>query len=233
MVRKMSAWARAGAGIALALTGIGLSGQTFVPPAGYTGKPGPGVATPPEPGAPALARISEASLSDRFQIDPAYPRRASAAAKVIGAFTVAEPPGTHLVAAWAPGFLPITLSFSDGRCFSFGADYNGGILSNGRLNRIDCAAQRHSYETPVAQPPAGRALRFAGVAWGYGAWVDDRAGTTVVTAPFAKTFEPLFTARMPVIAMMAMNGPDWPGGNMTLVGRIDGRITIVTLEIGY
>ena len=38
---------------------------------------------------------------------------------------------------------------------------------------------------------------------------------------------------MKTIAIMAMNGPDWPGGNVTLVGRIDGRLTIVTLDVGF
>lgn len=35
------------------------------------------------------------------------------------------------------------------------------------------------------------------------------------------------------MAMMAMNGPHWPGGNLTLVGKIKGRLTVMTLEVGY
>jgi hypothetical protein len=38
---------------------------------------------------------------------------------------------------------------------------------------------------------------------------------------------------MATIAIVAMNGPDWAGGNVTLVGRIKGRLTAVTLEVGY
>ena len=30
-----------------------------------------------------------------------------------------------------------------------------------------------------------------------------------------------------------MNGPDTPGGNVTLVGKIDGRLMVVTLELSY
>lgn len=56
---------------------------------------------------------------------------------------------------------------------------------------------------------------------------------TVITVPYAKMFQPLFTARMAAAAIMAMNGPDWPGGNVTLVDRIDGRLTVVTLEVGW
>jgi hypothetical protein len=231
MVSK-AASVRVGAAVALAIVGVGAEAQLgFVPPAGFSGKPGPGVATPAEPGAPALTRIADADLSDLFRVDPAYPRRASA--KVVGAFAVVEPAGTHLVGAWAPGFLPITLAFSDGRCFALSADYTGGTLSNGRLNRVSCEIGRSSYQAPFAPLPAGWSLRLVGSAWSYGAWADDQAGTTIITAPDAKAFQPLFTARLAVSAIMAMNGPDWPGGNMTLVGRIGGHLTVVTLEVGY
>jgi hypothetical protein len=231
MACKAAAWVVAGAGLALALTGVDADAQ-FVPPAGYSGKPGPGVATPAEPGAPALTRIPDTSLANLFHVDPAYPRHANASAKVIGAFTVAEPRGAHLVAAWAPGFLPITLSFSDGRCFSLSADYVGGTLSNGRLHHVACAP-RSVYEPPVPPSPSGRRLRLVGSSWTYGAWADDEARTTIVTAPLVKTFQPLFTARMRASAIMAMNGIDWPGGNVTLVGRIHGRVTVVTLAVTY
>jgi len=43
----------------------------------------------------------------------------------------------------------------------------------------------------------------------------------------------LFSARMAVSAILAMNGVDWPGGNVTLVGRINGRLTVVTLAVTY
>jgi hypothetical protein len=32
---------------------------------------------------------------------------------------------------------------------------------------------------------------------------------------------------------MAMNGPDYLGGNVTLVGRIKKRLIVVTLDVGY
>src|SRR3954467_3737828 len=117
MVHKRIKWVRAGAAGAPALVAIGAAAQPFVPPAGYGGKPGPGVATPTEPGAPALARIPDADLQKLFRVDPAYKRAAEAKAKVIGAFTVAEPAGTHFTGAWANGFLPVVLTFSDGKCF--------------------------------------------------------------------------------------------------------------------
>jgi hypothetical protein len=233
MASRAAAWLRAGAGATLALASVGAVAQGFVPPAGYGGKPGPAVAMTAEPGAPALTRIPDASLADLFRVDPAYPRADHAHVKVIGAYAVAEPRRTRLVAAWGQGFLPVTLSFSDGRCFSFSADYVGGILSNGRLTRTGCEHRPNFEPQPPAPPPPGRTLRLVGSGWGFDAWADDKAGTTLVTVPFAKTFEPFFTTRMPVTAIMAMNGIDWPGGNVTLVGRIHGRVTIVTLEVGY
>lgn len=231
--KVVAAWARAWAGVAFAVAAIGADAQQFVSPAGYSGNPTrPHFATPPEPNAPALTRVPDATLSSLFRVDPAYRRAAAAHANVVGAFAVVEPADTHLVAAWSPGFLPVTLSFSNGRCYSLEADYVGGTLSNGRLTQVTCEG-RQSFEEPPAPPPSGRSLRLVGSAWGYGAWADDRTGTTIVTAPHAKTFEPLFTARMESRAIMAMNGPDWLGGNVTLVGRIDGRPMVVTLEVSY
>lgn len=229
----MAAWMRGGAGLAVMLLAVAAEARQFVPPAGYSGDARqPGVALPAEPGAPALTRLADASLSNLFRIDPSYRRAGAAHVKVVGAFAVAEPAGKRLVAAWARGFLPVTLSFSDGRCFSLTADYMGGTLSGGRLNRVKCGS-RPTMDDPPPPPPPGRALRLVGASWGYGAWADDRTKVTIVTAPFAKSFEPLFTADVVTSAMMAMNGPDWPGGNITLVGRVKGRLTVVTLEIGY
>jgi hypothetical protein len=219
------------AGLALALVSIAGHAAQFVPPAGYLGKPtASAVASQAEPGAPALTRVPDASLSDRFHVDPSYPRNAHV--KVVGAFTVAEPAGTRLLSVWSPGYLPLTLSFSDGRCFSLTADYIGRTLSNGRLSRTNCD-DRRTINQPPAPPPPDRSLRLVGSSWGYNAWLKPGSHTTIITAPYAKTFEPLFTARMTTIAMMAMNGPDWPGGNVTLVGRVGGRLMAVTLDVGW
>jgi hypothetical protein len=207
--------------------------QGIAPPFGYSGKSGESAAAASlDPGAPSLSRIADATLSDLFRIDPSYPRAAAAHAKVVGAFVVEEPAGTHLAAASARGFLPVTLAFSDGRCFTLEADYRGGTLSNGRLASSACDTRPGAGE-PRAPPPAGRSLRFIDSAWGYDAWGDDGAGLTIVTAPFGKSFQPLFTARMAVVAITAMNLPDAPAGNVTLVGRTGGRLLVVTLEVTY
>ncbi|SFO47753.1 hypothetical protein [Sphingomonas sp. OK281] len=234
MNNKASALARASAGITIAVAAISAQAQ-FVPPAGYSGNGSrPGVAVPSDPSAPSLARISDAAVSNVFRVDPAYKRGlAIGRAKVVGAFAIAETSKTHVVAAWSPGFLPVTLSLSDGRCYVLQADYEGGTLSNGRLSKAGCEGPRKFYEPAVPPPPPGHSLRFIGAAWGYGAWVDDRAKVTIVTAPGATTFKPLFTGLMTSSTIMAMNSPDSPGGNVTLVGKIKGRLTIVTLEVGY
>lgn len=221
----------------LCLTGVGAKAQ-FVPPAGYGGDapgapPRPGVARPAEPGAPALKRVPDASLAGLFRVDPAYRRANAAHAKVVGAFTVAETKRARLTGAWAPGFLPVTLSFADGRCFAFSADYEGGTLSNGSLHRTGCDGGGKTYDPGTAQPLPGSRLRRIGASWGYGAWADDQKHVTIITAPEGNAFEPLFTTPMEVSAIMAMNGPDWPGGNITLVGKVDGKLMIVTLEETY
>ena len=231
---------------ALAILGIPAKSAQFVPPAGYNNSSSvarPGVASPPEPGAPPLARIPDSQLSSLFRANRQYRRvvnnsglglrsTAGATAKVVGAFEVHEPRGTHLVDAWSPGFLPVRLAFSDGRCFLLSADYYDGTLSNGRLKRVSCEAKKTFHEEPPPKP-SDPSLRLLSTSWGYGAWANPKTGTVTVTVPRQKTFVPLFTTRMKASAMMAMNSPDAPLGNVTLVGKIKGRLTVVTLEVGY
>lgn len=231
----------------LALLPIPAQSAQFVPPAGYdSGSPlaRPGVASPTEPGAPPLARIPDSQLSYLFRANPQYRRvgdnsgltlwpTAGAKAKVVGAFAVGEPQGTHLVDAWSPGFLPVWLAFSDGRCFLLTADYEHGTLSNGRLKRVSCAEGRRTFEGPPAPKPSDPSLRLLSSSWPYVAWTDPKTGLITVAAPYQKTFVPLFTTTMKATAMMALNSPDAPFGNVTLVGRIRSRLTVVTLEVGY
>jgi hypothetical protein len=234
MTNNASAFTRVSVGITIAVAAIGAHAQ-FVPPAGYSdGGSRPSVAVPSDPGSPLLTRIADTAISSLIHTDPTYRRGSAVAhAKVVGAFAIIETSKAHVVEAWSPGFLPVTISLSDGRCYSFQADYEGGALSNGRLRKVGCEGRRKFDEPALPPPPAGKSLRLIGTAWGYGAWVDDQAKTTIVTAPGATTFQPLFTAQMASSAIMAMNGPDWPGGNVTLVGKIKGRLTIVTLETGF
>lgn len=207
----------------------------FVPPSGFSGQGDrPGVAAPTDPTAPALTRLPNNALADRFAIVPGYKRGASTGhVEIVGAFEIKETDKRHLIAAWSTGFLPITLSFDDGECYSLQADYFGGTLSNGRMSPIDCNERQVASEAIPPSPNGGSGLAFINSAWSYAAWSDKQAGTTIVTAPYTDSFKPLFTAKMATIAIMAMNGPDYPAGNVTLVGRVDGRLTVVTLEVGY
>ena len=217
---------------ALALFARAATAQTFVPPAGFSGEPGPAIGLDPEKDAPLILSVEANTLADSFHVVPEYSRAAHAHVAVVGAYTVQEPKGTHLVESWGVGFLPVILSFSDGRCFTLTAEYIGGRLSSARIAKIGCDARRVKEELgPDA--PASLSLRRIGTSWGYGAWFDAKSGNTLITVPFSKTFEPFFTTRMKVTAIQAMNGPDWPGGNVTLVGRIHGRLTIVTLDVSY
>lgn len=220
--------------VALSTASTNIAQAQFVPPAGYSGKgTQPGVSALSEPGAPALTHVPDTTLAGVIHVDPDYKRGATTGhVKIVGAFAIAETQKLHFVAAWSPSFLPITLSFSDGHCYSLQADYMGGTLSNGRLNKVSCDHRQAEEKTPSSTPP-GKPLRFVGSAWGYDAWADDRARTTLVTAPYAETFKPLINMRMSVDAIMAMNGPDYPGGHVTVVGRVGGRLMVVTLEVGY
>ena len=230
----------------LTLLGMPAQGAQFVPPAGYDSGSSvarPGVASPLEPGAPPLARIPDSQLSGLFRANLLYRRvgdnsglslwrTAGASVKVVGAFAVAEPRGTHLVDAWSPGFLPVWLAFSDGRCFLLSADYDNGTLSNGRLKRVSCEGKKTFHGEPPPKPD-DPSLRLLSTSWGYSAWTNPKTGISTVTVPHEKMFVPLFTTRMKVSVMMAMNSIDAPLGNVTLVGKITGRLTVVTLVVGY
>ncbi|MEP9358841.1 hypothetical protein [Sphingomonas sp. KR3-1] len=208
--------------------------QDFVPPAGYSSGGGPraALATPVEPGTPRLSHVAEETLAGLFTVDPDYKGFGEATAKVIGAYVVDEPRGAPLREAWAVGFLPVNLAFSNGSCFRFGAEYEDGKLANARLSRSDCSARR----PPVQQPgpaPADSHLHWLAGSWGFGAWGDDRTGQTRVTVPFGKVFTPFFSARLKPLGFMAMNSIDAPLGNVTMVAGIDGKLTIVTLLVSY
>lgn len=186
---------------------------------------------PIEADAPRLTRLSDASLQGQFHIDPAYSKPASV--KVVGAYTIDEWPGGAFLSAWGRGFMPESIAFSDGRCFSFHADYLYGTLWNGRLNRVACVPTPLQPTSPKMSPPAGSPLRLVASQGRYAAWRDEASGTTFVTAPFADKFAPFFSTRLHILAMFAVNGVDFPGGNITFLTRLDGRLTLVTLEVMY
>jgi hypothetical protein len=225
--------ARSLAACALPLAAGIAAGQSFVPPAGFGGQPGAALAPNPEPGAPRLDALEiNAALSGRFHVVPGYARAAQAHVSVIGAYAISEPAGTHLQDSWGFGFLPVVLAFSDGRCFQLTASYEGGRLSGARLASAGCDA-KHVNDEPGPDAPAGLSLKRGAASWGYTVWADPKSGRSLITAPVRKTFEPFLTADMTVTAIHAINGPDWPGGNVTLVGRIDGRLTLVMLDVSY
>lgn len=191
----------------------------------------PAVAAPAAPDVPHLEALDHAAIAQRIRMLPDYANAANAHAKVVGAYTIAESDGARFVDAWGVGYLPLNLKRSDGTCFALHAD-TSGVLSNARLTPVGCDARR-IVEKPSAAPLAGSTLRYIDTGWSFSAWQDAKAKETLVTRPWAKTFEPFFAIRMDVFGIAAMNGPDWPGGNVTLAGRIDGRLTIVVLEVAY
>ncbi len=221
------------ASLAMAVSATATQAQ-FVPPAGYSGDgPLPGVAPNQDPSRPRLTRLSDIEISRMVKPDPSYRRGTSTAhTKVVGAFAIDEDK-TKVTAAWSFGFLPITLEFDDGRCLLLKADYIGGTLSNGRFESADCNDHRPAKQPAKASPPAEQALRYLGSSWDFGAWMDDRKRQTIVTAPTGTKYQPLFSVAMDGLAIAAMSGPDYPGGNVTLVGRVDGRLVVLTLEVGY
>lgn len=224
---------RAIASLAMAVSATATQAQ-FVPPAGYSGDAKlPSVAPNQDTSRPRLTRLSDAEVSRLVKPDPSYRRgKSTAHTKVVGAFAIDEDKA-KVVAAWSFGFLPITVEFDDGRCLLLSANYIGGTLSNGRFESAQCDDRRPAKQPAKASPPAGQSLRYLGSSWDFGAWIDDRKRQTIVTAPTATKYQPLFSVNMDGLAIAAMSGPDYPGGNVTLVGRADGRLVVLTLEVGY
>ncbi|WP_076715353.1 hypothetical protein V3I01_03650 [Sphingomonas sp. gentR] len=209
--------------------------QEFTPPVGYSAGPNtaarPCVAPVVDASAPRLTCIPIAEAAKLFRTDPGYPNADKQHLQVVGAYYLDLPAGERLTEASAGGYLPVHLKLSGGRCFSLSAEYYGK-LSDARLTPATCDG-RSFKDDRVAPQPAGKSLRLVGSAWSYDAWVDDKAGTTIVTAPYSKTFKPLFTAHMPVTAIMAMNSPDAPLGNVTLVGQLHGKPVVIVLEVSF
>lgn len=193
-------------------------------------------AQPAEAPLPTITRIPELSLSGLVQLNPSYSRAAMAHATILGAFEITEPPGVHLVDATSMQWLPIFMWFSDGQCYSLDAQNVGGSLTEGSVSHVRCSDRPKSYQpanTPLSPNPSWRLI---GYPWGYAAWADDSRGSTIVSAPpsiIRGPAEPLFTVRMEPLAIMAMNGPDYPGGTVTLVGRRSGRLLAVILDVTY
>ncbi|MBW4331512.1 hypothetical protein KY084_11600 [Stakelama sp. CBK3Z-3] len=202
----------------------------FVPPAGYAGRPPErDIAAPPDKDMPSIIAVPPGTVADRFMIVPDYPRDGHV--KVIGAFAITPHGNVRLKNAWGPGFLPATLFFSDGRCYLLEADYYNHALSNGRFSPESCDGKRYD-EKPSSSAPDNSGLHFIDAAWGYSVW-EKTDGSVIVTAPYAKDFTPLFSAKMHVLAITAINGPDYPGGNVTLIGAIDGQSMAVILDVGF
>ena len=221
--------------MATGLIGQPAAAQQFTPPVGYVPRSNtaarPCLAPVADASAPRLTCIPIEAAAKLFKTDPTYPRADKQLLKVVGAYTLTIPAGESLAAAKSPGYLPVELRLSGGSCFSLNAEYYGK-LSGARVEPTSC--DDRSYKVDQATPqPADKSLRFVGTAWGYDAWADPNAHHTVITAPFSKTFRPLFTADLPVTAIMAMNSPDAPIGNVTLVGRLKGQIAIFVLEVSF
>jgi len=176
----------------------------------------------------ALSCLPIAEVQTLFQSAPSYSPGAPKLLRLISAYSLSDELGRRIKAVKANGYLPAYLTLDDGTCLSLTAEYD----RNARLDPAECNGQPSEAQSSVAQP-SDKTLRFVGASWGYSAWLDRNGRSTIVTAPFSKTFEPLFIAQMPVSAIMAMNSPDAPMGNVTLVGRIHGKVAIVVLEASF
>lgn len=139
--------------------------------------------------------------------------------------------GARIVDAWSPGNLPMTLYLNTRNCLRYSINRGSYGPVSGGLEPSACVEHAaDDRQTPSYPVPAG--LRFVGSSASMSAWVDEKAGTTVITKPYVKTFTPLFTADFPVMAMIAMIDPHGVGADITLIGRRSGRLVAVTVTVG-
>lgn len=176
---------------------------------------------------PEVRHVDEQSLLAGFEVHPKITQVPNPRPHIVGSYELLLSPGLSLQDAWAPGFLPVALSISDGRCVTFEADYYG-TLRNGRISS-ECAFKRASGDQPT--PRLREGLRYVSSSWGYEAWVDDRRHRTLIMAPGTIADEPLMVAPMITTGFMAMSDPHGYGAAMTLVGLLNGKTMIVTLEV--
>ncbi|MBB4153349.1 hypothetical protein GGQ80_001251 [Sphingomonas jinjuensis] len=177
--------------------------------------------------APTVRHVDEQQIAGRFAISPRYSRRLTARLSVVGAYELVLPANLALVRAWSPGFRPVAMTFSDGVCRTFEADYIH-TLKNRRLSPT-CAFNPPVDGAPITVRREG--MRLVSSAWGFQAWADDTHERTVLTIAGRPADEPLFDASMAVTSMIAMRDPHGVGGDITLVGTINGKPMIVTVEV--
>lgn len=72
-----------------------------------------------------------------------------------------------------------------------------------------------------------------GEAWGYRAWVDERAGTTLLTQSRGATVWEIATVQMRTVGISAINSPDAPISNVTVVGSTKEGDLLLLLGIHY
>ncbi len=70
------------------------------------------------------------------------------------------------------------------------ADYEHGTLSNGRVNRVNCAGKR-TINWPQPPKPNDLLLRLLAAPFGYAGWTNLRTGATIVTGTVPKPFRAL------------------------------------------
>ena len=180
--------------------------------------------------APVAKPINRAALQRLVSVDPLFLTASNRPAwvNISGGYRIVLPRGERVVGATSPGSLPITLLTNRRRCFLAATNNVDGRHASLTIKDASCPPQ------PVATAPGqlpGR--RFVGEAWGYRAWVDERAGTTLLTKSRGATAQAVATVQMRTVGISALDSPDSPSSNVTLVGSTKGGDLLMLLAIRY
>ena len=173
---------------------------------------------------PSVTNIDAVSVAKAFRLP--HRGRTSSKIEVVNAYELSLPEGRRIVASHSGGFLPVEITLDNGDCYLIQADYIDGGFHNGTLSPRMCSKDWPDAKGEPPIPPRS-GITLAGQSWGYSAWRDDRTGTTTVVDGWAHA-DPLILS-IDTVGIGAMRGPDSPGGEISLVGRLDGRPAFVTV----
>ncbi|RYF41993.1 MAG: hypothetical protein EOO38_20165 [Cytophagaceae bacterium] len=148
--------------------------------------------------------------------------------EVVNAYEIHLPDHRRIVGLHCCGFLPVEITLDDESCFLIDAEYIDGVFKNGKIVQKSCSAPRPSSEADLPAPPH-LDMSLAGRAWGYVAWRDNKSGTTTVVDESSKDHPAIFDIGMAVVGMGVMRGPDTPGGEISLLGQLNGKPALVTV----
>lgn len=140
------------------------------------------------------------------------------------------PPHAAVKSFWMPGYAPVVLQVTDGRCFQVDMDSGGSRLKSAGIVRVSCPPEQ-KIESPWPTPVPRPGMRYVGRAWDLDAWTEKRTGMTFLFQAEHQNRPPVAATSMRVLAIGALGLPDAPVTEVTLAGYIGRQLTLATISL--